>query len=175
MRVLRHWQTVPSYTELSKKIELLESRIDSLVDALDGLRRLVTLRHMTADRETQSASSVTEQPDVHTCPTLQVRVEADRERPTHGAANTAEQVAIVVITTETTTQPTRLCVHCTQPISRAEIVARGLVLAAAIPVRSDPRIVQVDVASPPFTPDVPLRVRLRARGPIGIRAVERVY
>jgi len=162
----KRWQTIRSLDELDERIARLESRLDMLADALEGLRRLANT-HLAND----ARPAAVEPPSAAPRSSSGLHVV-----PHHASGNgRSGDRTVLVITTDITTQPSRLLVHCTEPVIRAEITAPGLVLAAAIPLRADPRVVQVDVASPPFTPDSPLWLTVVSQRDVAVSAVERVY
>lgn len=149
--------------ELRQQLESLEARLNHLSDALAGLTRLVNLIQVDQSREPTNGLVVNRKvDDAASC---------DRCAEPH----TETWQMIVIVSADTTTQPTRLRLHCTTDVCRAHLDGKGVVLGTAAPLRSDARIVQVDMACPPLTPETPLQVTLTSRQAVEVLRVERVY
>jgi hypothetical protein len=152
-----------SRSVLSQQLETLEARLNHLSDAVAGLTRLLNL--IQADSSTEPTDNVVMHRKVDGGPSAERSVKPHAE---------ARQV-IVIVSADTTTQPTRLRLQCSEEVSRAQLDGNGVVVGTAAPLRSDPRIVQVDVACPPLTPETPLQVTLTSRTAVEVVRVERVY
>ncbi len=148
---------------LGEQLVTLEARLNHLSDAVAGLTRLVNL--IQADQSNDPANRVVLNR------TVDGAASCDRCAEPH--AETRQ--VVVIVSADTTTQPTRLRLHCTTDVCRAQLDGNGVVLGTAAPLRSDPRIVQVDVACPPLTPESPLQVTLTSREAVEVLRIERVY
>src|SRR5438034_10856762 len=147
-------------------VDALADRIVDLTDGIDGLRRLSNaLSHLQKPQRLLSARNAADDLSVHVIGGIPRASTSDPDVP----------ATLVVVSTDRTTQPTRLRLHCSRAVRRARLDGIGLVLGVAAPMKDDPRVIQVDLASPPFGPDSPVRVAVVAAGAVDVARAERVY